>query len=85
MFARRLYCEAPMYLNMYLARFLGVTLDTYQDTSGYVYMDISHILEMWAPSLPRPDLSTSSPDRLWFTLSWAVGRFGRAISLTYIL
>jgi hypothetical protein len=22
---------------MYLARFLGVTLDTYQDTSGYVY------------------------------------------------
>ena len=23
---------------MYLARFLGVTLDTYQDTSGYVYL-----------------------------------------------
>ena len=22
---------------MYLAHFLGVTLDTYQDTSGYVY------------------------------------------------
>ena len=25
---------------MYLARFLGVTLDTYQDTSGYVYLGL---------------------------------------------
>ena len=25
---------------MYLARFLGVTLDTYQDTSGYMYPGI---------------------------------------------
>ena len=24
--------------NMYLMRFLDVTLDTYQDTSGYVYL-----------------------------------------------
>jgi hypothetical protein len=24
-------------IHVYLARFLGVTLDTYQDTSGYVY------------------------------------------------
>jgi hypothetical protein len=25
---------------MYLVRFLGVTLDTYQDTSGYVYLGL---------------------------------------------
>ena len=25
---------------MYLARFLGFTLDTYQDTSGYVYLGL---------------------------------------------
>jgi hypothetical protein len=25
---------------MYLGRFLGVTLDTYQDTSGYVYLGL---------------------------------------------
>ena len=38
---------------MYLARFLGVTLDTYQDTSGYVYLGLFITIHAGEQDTPR--------------------------------
>ena len=47
---------------MYLGRFLGVTLDTYQDTSGYVYLGLTssrYILIIAETRVPYCDLKLS--------------------------